>query len=94
MLKTTVLPERSTLERLGVGDGEVNGFSVGGGVEHAKKLEKISKSRNLAKSGKKLSKSRNLTNFDAIEAGPKFSTLDTRIAFHRLRLTFIKAPIL
>ena len=106
MLKTTVPPERSTLERQRVGDGEVNGFDVGGnGVEHAKKLgklfksrksksEKTSKSWNSAKSGKKLSKSGNSTNFDATEDGLKFLTPDARTAFNRLRLAFTEAPIL
>ena len=85
------------------GDGEVNGFGVSrNGIEHAKKSEKLSKSRkskskkmskswNLAKSGKKLSKSRNLTNFDAIENGPKFLTPNTRTAFNHLWLAFIKS---
>ena len=44
----------------------------------------MSKSQNLAKSGKKLSKSRNLTNFDATEDKSKFLTSDARIAFNRL----------
>ena len=45
MLKTTVPPEKSTPERLGVDDGEVNGFGVGGnGMEYAKKSGKLSKS--------------------------------------------------
>ena len=44
MLKTTIPPEKSTLERLGVGDGEVDGFDIdGNGMEHAKKSEKSSK---------------------------------------------------
>ena len=82
------------------GDGEVDGFGVGGnGVEHAKKSgksksEKTSKSQNSAKSGKKLSKSGNSTNSDATEDGPKFLTLDARTAFNCLRLTFTEAPIL
>ena len=106
MLKTTVQPERLTLERLGVGDGEVNGFGVGGnGVEYAKKSgkssksgksksEKTSKSRNSAKLGKKLSKSGNSTNFDAMEDRPKFLTPNTRTTFYRLWLAFTEAPIL
>ena len=82
------------------GDGEVDGFRVGGnGVEHAKKSgklksEKTSKSRNLAKSGEKSSKSGNSTNFDATEDGPKFLTPDARTAFNHLWLAFTEAPIL
>ena len=99
MLKITIPPERWIPERLGVGDGEVDGLGVGGnGVEHTKKSrksksEKMSKSQNSAKSGKKLSKSGNLTNFDAMEDGPKFLTSDARIAFNRLQLAFTEAPI-
>ena len=84
MLKTTVSPEKSTPKRLGVGDGEVNRFGVDSGMKYAKKSEKMSKSQNLAKSGKKLSRSGNSTNFDVIEAGPKFLTPDARTAFNRL----------
>ena len=48
ILKTTVPPERLTLEQLKVGDGEVDGFGVGGNVvEHAKKSGKLSKSGKL-----------------------------------------------
>ena len=54
----------------------------------------MSKSQNLAKSGKKLSKSGNSTNFDATEDRPKFLTPDARTAFNRLRLAFTEAPIL
>ena len=43
---------------------------------------------------KKLSKSGNSTNFNAIENKSKFLTPDARIAFNRLQLAFIKAPIL
>ena len=71
------------------GNGKVNRLSIGrNGVEHTKKLRKLSKS------GKKLSKSRNSTNFDTIEAGPKFLTSDARTTFNCLRLAFIEAPIL
>ena len=95
-----------TLERVRVDDGEVNKFGVGrNDVEHAKKSgklfksgkpksKKISKSRNLAKSGKKLSKSGNLTNFDITEDGPKFLTPNAKTAFNRLRLAFTEALIL
>ena len=48
----------------------------------------------MAKSGKKLSKSGNFTNSDATEDGPKFLNPDARTIFNRLRLAFIKAPIL
>ena len=54
----------------------------------------MSKSQNLAKSGKKLSKSGNSTNFDATEVGPKFLTPDARTAFNCLWLAFTEAPIL
>ena len=100
MLETTIPPEKSTLERLGVGDGEVDRFGVGkNGIKYAKKSgksksKKTSKSQNLAKLGKKLSKSGNSTNFDAMEDGPKFLTPDARTAFNRLRLAFTEAPIL
>ena len=88
------------------GNNEVDGFSVGGNsVKYAKKSEKLfksrksksekmSKSRNLAKSEKKLSKSGNSTNFDATEDKPKFLTPNTRTAFNRLRLAFTEASIL
>ena len=106
MLKTAILPEKLTPERLGVDDSKVNRFGVGGnGVEYAKKSGKLSKSgksksektfksRNLAKSEKKLSKSGNSTNFNATGVGPKFLISDARIAFNCLQLTFIKASIL
>ena len=58
------------------------------------KSEKMSKSQNLAKSGKKLSKNGNSSNFGTIKAGPKFLTPDTKTDFDRLWLAFIKAPIL
>ena len=88
------------------GDGKVDGFGIGGNsVKHTKKSrklsksgksksEKMSKSQNLAESGKKLSKSGNLTKFDATEDGPKFLTLDARTAFNCLWLAFTKVPIL
>ena len=58
------------------------------------KSEKTSKSWNLAKLGKKLSKSGNSTNFNTTANGPKFLTLDPRITFNCLWLTFIEALIL
>ena len=88
------------------GNGEVNRFGiVGNSVEHTKKLgklsksgksksEKMSKSRNLAKSGKKLSKSGSSTNFNVTEVKPKFLIFNTRTAFNRLWLTFTEALIL
>ena len=88
------------------GNNEINKFGVDrNGVEHTKKSEKLSKSgklkskkmsksQNLAKSGKKLSKSGNLTNFDNTKAGPKFLNSNARTAFNRLWLAFIEAPIL
>ena len=42
------------------------------------------KSRNLAKSEKKLLKSRNSTNFNTMEAGPKFLTPDAKTTFNCL----------
>ena len=42
ILKTTVLPKKSTLEQLEVDNSEVNRFIVGDGVKHVKKLEKTS----------------------------------------------------
>ena len=102
----TVSSKRSTSERLGVGDGEIDRFGVDGNdIEYAKRSKKLSKSGkskrekmskfwNLAKLGKKLSKSWNLTNFDATKDGPKFLTPDTRAAFNRLRLAFTEASIL
>ena len=88
MLKTTVLLERLTSEKLNVDNGKVNGFDIGdNNVEYAKKSGKLSKSR------KKLSKSGNSTNFEAKKAKPSFLTSSTRKAFNRLRLAFTKAPI-
>ena len=58
------------------------------------KGEKTSKSWNSAKSGKKSSKSGNSTNSNATKDKPKFLTPNTRPAFNRLQLAFIKAPIL
>ena len=88
------------------GNGKVNRFNVGeNSVEHAKmsgklsksrksKNKKISKSWNLAKSGKKLSKSENSTKFNITKAKSKFLTLDARTAFNYLRLAFTEALIL
>ena len=94
MLKTIISLEKSTPNQLKISNGEVNRFGVGDSVKHAKKSEKTFKSRNLAKSGKKLSKSGNSTNFDAMEARPKFLTPNAKITFNYLRLAFIKVPIL
>ena len=106
MLKRLVPPERLTPKRLGVGDGKVNRFGVSkNDVKHAKKSGKLFKSekskskktfksQNSAKSRKKLSKSGNLTNFDAIEDGPKFLTPNAKTTFNRLRLAFTEALIL
>ena len=66
-------------------------------IEKYKKLSKgrkLSKSQKLAKSRKKLSKSGNLSNFNAKENGLSFLTLDTKIIFNHLWLTFTKAPII
>ena len=87
------------------GNSEIDGFGVGkNGVEHAKKLGKLSKSGkskskktskswNLAKSRKKLSKSGNSTNFNATEARPKFLTPNAKTAFNYLWLAFTEALI-
>ena len=58
------------------------------------KTRKLSKSQKSANSGKKLSKSENLPNFDVKKNGPSFLIFDARTTFNRLRLAFIKAPIL
>ena len=58
------------------------------------KDEKLSKSQKLAKLKKKLSKSGNLPHFNAKENEPSFLTFNTKMAFNRLQLAFIKAPIL
>ena len=88
------------------GNNKVNGFGISKNrVKHAKKLKKLSKSgkskskkmsksQNLAKSGKILSKSGNSINFNAMEAKLKFLTSDARIAFNCLWLAFIEASIL
>ena len=102
MLKTIVPLEKLTFEWLKVGDDEINRFCVSDSVKYTKKSgklfksrksksEKMSKSQNLAKSGKKLSKSENLTNFNATKTKPKFLIFNTRIAFNYLQLTFIEA---
>ena len=94
MLKTTIPPERLTPKRLRVGDNKVNRFGVGGNKEIARKLEKLFKSQKSAKLRKKLLKNRNSPNFGASKAKLKFLTSDASIAFNRLWLAFIKAPIL
>ena len=74
---------------------------VGGVEDGGKSIEKYgksSKSRKLkdkksAKS-KNPSKRENSPNFDATKAGPSFLTLEARVTFSRLRLTFTEAPIL
>ena len=96
ILKTAAPLERSTLEKVGNGEGDIG--VGGGGVEIAKKSKKLkgqktSKSRKLSKSRKNLSKSENLPNFSATESGPSFLTLKTRSAFNCLWLAFTKAPI-
>ena len=106
MLKMTGSPDISGPE-VGNGNGEVVEFGVGGdgGNELAKKSGKLSKGlkspksgnskrKNLTKSGKNLSKSGNSPNFGATETGLSFLTPKARSAFNRLRLAFIKAPIL
>ena len=59
MLKITLLPKRSNLEWLRVGNSKVNRFNISGGKKITKKSEKLSKFQKLAKSKKKLLKMRN-----------------------------------
>ena len=87
-------------------NGEVNRYSISkSDIEHAKKSGKLSKSRksksekmskswNLAKSGKKLLKNGNLTNFNIMGVELKFLISDARTTFNHLWLAFIKALIL
>ena len=96
MLKITRLPDVSKSE-VGNGDGEVVGFGVSDGLvkkSGKSKGQNLSKSQKSAKSGKSLPKSGNLPNFSAMEVGPSFLTPGARENFNRLRLAFIKAPIL
>ena len=105
MLKSTALPEKSTLNRLEVGDGEGSDDISGDGVEITKKSgkskgQKAAKSQKLSKSGKskgkklkKPSKSGNLPNFNSKKVGPSFPTPKAKTAFNRLRLDFTKTPI-
>ena len=53
----------------------------------------MSKSQNLAKSGKKLLKNGNSTNSNATKDEPKFLTPNARTIFNRLQLAFIEAWI-
>ena len=67
-------------------------------IKKSKKLKKLSKLRKLkseksAKSKKPL-KIGNLLKFHTKEARPSFITLDAKMAFNCLWLTFTKAPIL
>ena len=85
---------------------EVDGFGMSrNDMEYAKKLGKLFKlgkskskktfkSQNLIKLRKKLSKSGNSTNFNVMEARPKFLTPDARTAFNCLWLTITEVPIL
>ena len=82
-----------TSKQLRFDNGEVYRLDIDGGVEHIKTSQKTSKSQNLAKSRKKLSKSENSTNFDVMEAKPKFLTLNAKIIFNCLRLAFNKTTI-
>ena len=79
-----------------INDGEINRFNISrNGMEYAKKLGKLFKSRkskskkmfkfqNLAKSRKKLSKSENLIKFNITEVRPKFLTPNAKIIFDYL----------
>ena len=97
MLKMAAPPERLTFDRLKFDDNE-----SGDGVDDrkiAKKSEKpnghkLFKSQKPAKLEKKLSKSGNSLNFDTKNSGQSFLTPKARAAFNRLRLAFIKVPIL
>ena len=81
-------------------NNKVDRFGDGGdGVEYAKKSgkskgKKLSKFRKSTKSRKNLSKSENSSNFGAMEAKQSFLTPESRAAFNRLWLAFIKALIL
>ena len=103
MLKTTASLESLTLEEFCDGEG-IDGVDSGD-VEIVKKSrkskgqkmsksQKLAKSQKLSKSGKNSSKSGNLPNFGTTETGPSFLTLKAKLAFNRLWLAFIKAPIL
>ena len=107
MLKTTmllqVLAANKVLGAKVLAANEVGDVGDGDGLSDRSKYvepktgrlenQKTSKSRNLAKS-KKQSKSGNSPKFDATKAGPSFLTPKARATFNRLRLAFIKAPIL
>ena len=54
----------------------------------------MSKFQNLAKLGKKTLKSENSTNYNAMEARPKFLISDAKTALNRLWLAFIEISIL
>ena len=61
MLKTTILLEKSTFKRLGIGDNKVNRFGVDGDEEITRKSrnlksKKLSKSQKSAKSEKNCQK--------------------------------------
>ena len=101
MLKTAILLEMLTSDKLEIGDNE-GGNSIGS-VEIAKKSGKL-KGLKLSKSGnskgkksaksKKPSKNRNSPIFDTKKTGPSFLTSEIRIAFNRLWLAFTKTLIL
>ena len=81
-------------------DGDVKGGdTLSDGSKHVEpktkrsESQKTSKSQNSAKS-KKQSKSGNSPKFNVTEAGLSFLIPKARAAFNRLRLAFIKAPIL
>ena len=99
MVKTTILPEKSTLKWLKVGNGEISRFGIDSNKKIARKSEnskgkKLSKSQKSAKSEKKSSKSENSYNFGTTEAKSKFLTPNTKTAFNRLWLAFTKTRIL
>ena len=107
MLKTTVSSKMlvankvlTTNEDGGVESGDKL-IEKGGKLLKTRKLLKdlkLFKSRNSKgkKSAKfkKPSKSRNLPKFNTKKASPSFLTSKARVAFNRLYLAFIKAPIL
>ena len=71
--------DRSKLDRSRIDNGEVEDDKVGDG-EIRKKVQKLSKSKNLSKSKKTI--------------GSDFLTPRARLAFTKLRQVFVKTPIL
>ena len=84
MLKTILLLEKLTFEKLEISDNEVSKIGISSdGIKHIRKSKKL-KAQKLSKSGKKLQKNRNLPNFNAKKIGPNFLTFNIRKAFNYL----------